>query len=71
MMEIIIVCCAFQDPQASYDVNNHDEDPMPRYDLIDSNRHGTRCAGEVAAVANNTLCSVGVAFGASVGGKYF
>ncbi|XP_069695249.1 furin-like protease 1 [Periplaneta americana] len=56
------------DPQASYDVNNHDEDPMPRYDLIDSNRHGTRCAGEVAATANNTLCAVGVAYGASVGG---
>ena len=58
-----------QDPQASYDVNNHDEDPMPRYDLIDSNRHGTRCAGEVAATANNSLCAVGVAYGASVGGE--
>ncbi|XP_044729476.1 furin-like protease 1 [Chrysoperla carnea] len=56
------------DPLASYDVNNHDEDPMPRYDMIDSNRHGTRCAGEVAAAANNTLCAVGVAYGASVGG---
>lgn len=58
-----------QDPQASYDVNNHDEDPMPRYDMVDSNRHGTRCAGEVAATANNSICAVGVAFGASVGGK--
>nr|XP_050854498.1 furin-like protease 1 isoform X1 [Vespula vulgaris] len=56
------------DPQASYDVNSHDEDPMPRYDLVDSNRHGTRCAGEVAATANNTVCAVGVAFGAGVGG---
>ncbi|CAB3387799.1 Hypothetical predicted protein [Cloeon dipterum] len=56
------------DPQASYDVNNHDDDPMPRYDVLDSNRHGTRCAGEVAAVANNSLCSVGIAYGASVGG---
>ncbi|RZF46325.1 hypothetical protein LSTR_LSTR010180 [Laodelphax striatellus] len=56
------------DPQASYDVNNHDDDPMPRYDLIDSNRHGTRCAGEVAAVANNSLCSVGIAFNANIGG---
>ncbi|XP_050451575.1 furin-like protease 1 isoform X2 [Cataglyphis hispanica] len=56
------------DPQASYDVNSHDEDPMPRYDLVDSNRHGTRCAGEVAATANNSLCAVGVAFGAGVGG---
>ncbi|XP_075238401.1 furin-like protease 1 isoform X2 [Lycorma delicatula] len=56
------------DPQASYDVNNHDDDPMPRYDLIDSNRHGTRCAGEVAAVANNSLCAVGIAFNANIGG---
>lgn len=59
-----------QDPQASYDVNNRDDDPMPRYDLIDSNRHGTRCAGEVAATANNSLCAVGIAYGSSVGGKY-
>uniref|UniRef100_A0A1B6C415 furin n=1 Tax=Clastoptera arizonana TaxID=38151 RepID=A0A1B6C415_9HEMI len=56
------------DPQASYDVNSRDDDPMPRYDLIDTNRHGTRCAGEVAATANNSLCAVGIAFGASVGG---
>jgi hypothetical protein len=53
---------------ASYDVNNHDEDPMPRYDLIDSNRHGTRCAGEVAAEGNNSICAVGVAFDAGIGG---
>ena len=56
------------DPLASYDVNNHDEDPTPRYDIIDSNRHGTRCAGEVAAMANNNKCAVGVAFHAKVGG---
>ncbi|GBP27088.1 hypothetical protein EVAR_16757_1 [Eumeta japonica] len=60
--------CAFSDPLASYDVNSHDSDPQPRYDMIDSNRHGTRCAGEVAATANNSLCAVGVAFGARVGG---
>lgn len=41
---------------------------MPRYDLIDSNRHGTRCAGEVAAEGNNSICAVGVAFGAGIGG---
>ena len=35
---------------ASYDVNQNDNDPTPRYDLIDSNRHGTRCAGEVSEV---------------------
>ena len=58
----------FQDPKASYDVNSHDDDPMPHYDMTDSNRHGTRCAGEVAATANNSLCAVGIAYGASVGG---
>ena len=31
-------------------------------------RHGTRCAGEVAAQANNTKCGVGVAFNARIGG---
>ncbi|XP_039494210.1 furin-like protease 1, isoforms 1/1-X/2 isoform X2 [Drosophila santomea] len=56
------------DPKASYDVNSHDDDPMPHYDMTDSNRHGTRCAGEVAAVANNSFCAVGIAYGASVGG---
>lgn len=66
---LTILFVLFQDPQASYDVNNHDEDPSPRYDMVDSNRHGTRCAGEVAATANNSLCAVGVAYGASVGGK--
>ena len=32
-------------------------------------RHGTRCAGEVAATANNTICGVGVAYETSIGGK--
>lgn len=31
-------------------------------------RHGTRCAGEVAAVANNGICGVGVAYNAKIGG---
>lgn len=65
----MIVDLAVQDPQASYDVNSHDDDPMPRYDLIDSNRHGTRCAGEVAAEGNNSICAIGVAFDAGIGGK--
>lgn len=54
---------------ASFDVNSLDMDPMPTYDLTDSNRHGTRCAGEVAAEANNSICAVGIAFEASVGGN--
>lgn len=33
-------------------------------------RHGTRCAGEVAAVANNGVCGVGVAYNARIGGGY-
>ncbi|CAH1153649.1 unnamed protein product [Phaedon cochleariae] len=56
------------DPMASYDVNGQDSDPSPRYDMIDSNRHGTRCAGEVAATSNNSVCALGVAYGAQVGG---
>ena len=33
-------------------------------------RHGTRCAGQVAASANNSKCGVGAAFEASIGGQY-
>ena len=56
------------DEDASYDVNNHDPDPQPRYDYTNENRHGTRCAGEVAAQAENGICSVGVAYNAKIGG---
>ncbi|XP_052791389.1 furin-like protease kpc-1 isoform X1 [Mya arenaria] len=56
------------DPYASYDVNGHDPDPMPRYDYTNENRHGTRCAGEVSAKANNTKCIVGVAYDSKIGG---
>ncbi|VEL16644.1 unnamed protein product, partial [Protopolystoma xenopodis] len=31
-------------------------------------RHGTRCAGEVAAVANNSVCGLGIAHRARIGG---
>jgi hypothetical protein len=30
--------------------------------------HGTRCAGEIVAVANNSDCGVGVAYNAKIGG---
>jgi len=33
--------------------------------------HGTRCAGVVAAEANNDICSVGVAFESRIGGMWF
>nr|KAF6401988.1 proprotein convertase subtilisin/kexin type 4 [Rousettus aegyptiacus] len=56
------------DPLASYDFNDYDPDPQPRYSASDENRHGTRCAGEVAAVANNRFCGTGVAYNARIGG---
>ncbi|XP_032873456.1 proprotein convertase subtilisin/kexin type 5 isoform X1 [Amblyraja radiata] len=56
------------DQMASFDVNGNDWDPMPRYDISNENKHGTRCAGEVAAVANNSHCTIGVAFNAKIGG---
>ncbi|XP_029008957.1 furin (paired basic amino acid cleaving enzyme) b isoform X5 [Betta splendens] len=56
------------DPEASYDVNDGDSDPQPRYTQRNENRHGTRCAGEVAAAANNGVCGIGVAFNARIGG---
>ncbi|XP_029888086.2 proprotein convertase subtilisin/kexin type 4 isoform X2 [Aquila chrysaetos chrysaetos] len=56
------------DPLASYDFNSNDPDPQPRYAAGDENWHGTRCAGEVAAAANNRICGAGVAYNAKVGG---
>uniref|UniRef100_A0A4W6CZT6 Proprotein convertase subtilisin/kexin type 6 n=1 Tax=Lates calcarifer TaxID=8187 RepID=A0A4W6CZT6_LATCA len=56
------------DHLASYDVNGNDHDPTPRYDSRNENIHGTRCAGEVAAVANNSHCIVGIAYNAHIGG---
>ncbi|XP_075287483.1 proprotein convertase subtilisin/kexin type 6 isoform X3 [Opisthocomus hoazin] len=56
------------DPLASYDVNGNDHDPTPRYDASNTNKHGTRCAGEVAAAANNSYCIVGIAYNARIGG---
>lgn len=56
------------DARASWDMNNNRSDPFPRYDSYDTNSHGTRCAGEVAMVANNRKCGVGVAPRAKIGG---
>ncbi|KAJ3037293.1 pheromone processing endoprotease [Rhizophlyctis rosea] len=50
--------------EGSYDFNDHRALPKPM--LLDD-RHGTRCAGEVAAVRNN-VCGVGVAYNAKVSG---
>ncbi|CDQ57944.1 unnamed protein product [Oncorhynchus mykiss] len=59
------------DPQASYDMNDNDPNPDTQYTLTRPKRHGTRCAGVVAAVANNGVCGVGVAYQAKIGGKYY
>ncbi|XP_046966738.1 neuroendocrine convertase 1-like [Vanessa cardui] len=56
------------DPEISWDSNDGDSDPFPRYDEKNSNSHGTRCAGEIVMTANNKKCGVGVAWGAKVGG---
>lgn len=56
------------DSKASYDVNGNDGDPTPRYDPTNENRHGTRCAGEVSATANNSACGIGIAYNSKIGG---
>lgn len=55
-------------PEGSYDLNSNDPDPMPHPDFHSDNHHGTRCAGEIAAVPNNSFCAVGVAYGSKVAG---
>ena len=54
-------------PEGSWDLNSNDADPMPHGEK-EKNHHGTRCAGEIAAVADNSICGVGVAYGAKVAG---
>ncbi|KAM0736557.1 Neuroendocrine convertase 1 [Formica fusca] len=54
------------DAEISYNVNENDIDPLPRYN--GKNAHGTKCAGEIAMEANNRKCGVGIAFEASIGG---
>ena len=48
----------------SYDFNDNNPEPKPR---LSDDRHGTRCAGEIAAVKNG-VCGVGVAYNAKIGG---
>jgi kexin len=50
--------------EGSYDFNDKTLEPKPR---LSDDRHGTRCAGEVAAVKNN-VCGVGVAYDSKVAG---
>jgi kexin len=51
-------------PSGSYDFNDHNPVPKPR---LADDQHGTRCAGEIAAVRNQ-VCGVGVAYQAKVSG---
>ena len=48
----------------SWDFNDNTDEPKPR---LSDDRHGTRCAGEIAAVRNN-VCGVGMAYNAKVAG---
>lgn len=50
--------------EGSYDFNDHDPEPAP---VLSDDRHGTRCAGEVAAVRND-VCGLGVAYESKIAG---
>ena len=50
--------------KGSYDFNDKRDEPKP---MLSDDRHGTRCAGEVAAVRND-VCGVGVAYDGKVAG---
>ncbi|KAK9483628.1 peptidase S8/S53 domain-containing protein [Lipomyces starkeyi] len=50
--------------KGSFDFN--DQQPLPKPRLSDD-RHGTRCAGEIAAVKND-VCGLGVAYNSKVAG---
>ncbi|OCF31165.1 kexin [Kwoniella heveanensis BCC8398] len=50
--------------EGSYDFNDHTELPLPR---LSDDQHGTRCAGEIAAVPND-VCGVGVSYRAKIAG---
>lgn len=48
--------------EGSHDYNDHEDLPTPK---LSDDRHGTRCAGEIAAGRNNA-CGVGLAYDAKV-----
>lgn len=50
--------------EGSYDFNDGDPEPAPE---LSDDRHGTRCAGEVAAVRND-VCGIGVAYESKIAG---
>jgi len=50
--------------EGSWDFNDPGPEPKPR---LSDDHHGTRCAGEIAAVRNN-ICGVGVAYDGKISG---
>ncbi|KAJ7217210.1 peptidase S8/S53 domain-containing protein [Mycena pura] len=52
------------DADDSYDFNDHEALPTPK---LSDDHHGTRCAGQIAAVRNKA-CGVGLAFDSKVAG---
>jgi kexin len=54
----------WQDAVDSYDFNDHVDLPTP---VLSDDHHGTRCAGQIAAVKNN-VCGVGIAYDSKVAG---
>ena len=55
------------DPEASFDFIDNDPDPFPS----PSAAHGTECAGEVGAAADNLMCGVGITPRVNLGGIRF
>ncbi|CCF56238.1 hypothetical protein KAFR_0A08040 [Kazachstania africana CBS 2517] len=51
--------------EGSWDFNANTNLPKP---TLADDYHGTRCAGEIAAVKNNGICGIGVAYDAKVAG---
>jgi kexin len=50
--------------EGSHDYNDHEDLPTPK---LSDDRHGTRCAGEIAA-GRNDACGVGLAYDANISG---
>jgi len=51
--------------QGSHDFNLHQPEPIP---MLADDMHGTRCAGEIAAQADNNKCGVGIAYNSHIAG---
>ena len=51
--------------EGSWDFNDNTKLPKPR---LKDDYHGTRCAGEIAAIKDNGYCGIGVGYNAKVSG---